>query len=132
MADFTTTANSRSVIAGSLNGSRYPWQFKIDAKVDKDFAINIGKKKEGEESKKLLCNVYVQILNVLDTRNVSAVYAATGSPSDDGYIDSPGAQTSIASKVSPQAYVDLYRIAVNNASNYSLPRRIRVGVMVNF
>ncbi|MBL0102443.1 MAG: TonB-dependent receptor [Bacteroidetes bacterium] len=131
-ADFTTTANSRSVIAGTLNGSRYPWQFKIDAKIDKDFTLSFGKKAEGKEPKEITCNVYLQVLNVLNTQNVSAVYAATGSPSDDGYIDSPGAQTSIAQKVSPQAYVDLYRIAVNNASNYSLPRRIHLGVMINF
>ena len=131
-ADFTSTANSRSVIAGTLNGSRYPWQFRIDAKIDKDFEINVGKSKDGEGHKKVIANVYLQVLNVLDTRNISTVYAATGSPSDDGYISSPGAQTSIASQVSPQAYIDQYRIAVNNPSNYSLPRRIHLGVMFNF
>ncbi len=131
-ADFTTTANSRSVIAGQINGSRYPWQFKIDAKIDKNFSIKTGKKKNGESRKEVYANVYLQVLNVLNTQNVSSVYAATGSPSDDGYVTSPGAQTSIASKVSPQAYIDLYRLAVNDPDNYSQPRRIHLGVQFNF
>ncbi|MFZ7114667.1 MAG: TonB-dependent receptor domain-containing protein [Bacteroidota bacterium] len=131
-ADFTTTANSRSVIAGQINGSRYPWQFKIDAKLDKNFSIKTGKKKNGDARKEVYANVYLQVLNVLNTQNVSSVYAATGSPSDDGYVTSPAAQSSIASKVSPQAYIDLYRLAVNDPNNYSQPRRIHLGVQFNF
>ena len=131
-ADFTTTANSRSVIAGQINGSRYPWQFKIDAKIDKNFTIRTGKKANGESRKEVYANVYLQVLNVLNTLNVSTVYAATGSPSDDGYITSPTAQNSIESKASPQAYIDLYRLAVNNPGNYSQPRRIHLGVQFNF
>ncbi len=131
-ADFTTTANSRAVIAGSLNGSRLPWSFKIDGKIDKDFEIGIGKNKKGDARKPLYANVYLQVLNVLNTLNVSSVYSATGSPSDDGYITSPGAQTTIANQVSSQAYIDLYHAAVNNPSNYQLPRRIHLGIQLNF
>ena len=131
-ADFTTTANSRSVISGQINGSRYPWQFKVDAKIDKNFTIRMGKKKNGDARKEVYANVYLQVLNVLNTQNVTTVWAATGSPSDDGYISSPGAQTAISSKVSPQAYIDLYRLAVNNPGNYQMPRRIHLGVQFNF
>jgi len=120
------------VIAGQINGSRYPWQFKIDAKIDKNFTIRTGKKANGDARKEVYANVYLQVLNVLNTLNVSAVYAATGSPSDDGYITSPTAQSSIAQKASPQAYIDLYRLAVNNAANYNQPRRIHLGVQFNF
>ena len=131
-ADFTTTANSRAVIAGQLNGSRYPWQFKIDAKIDKDFVIGLGKNKKGDSRKPLYANIYLQVLNVLNTLNISSVYSATGSPSDDGYISSPGAQTTINNQISPQAYIDLYNVAVNNPSNYQLPRRIHLGIQFNF
>ena len=131
-ADFTTTANSRAVIAGSLNGSRLPWSFKIDGKIDKDFEIGRGKNKKGDARKPLYANVYLQVLNVLNTLNISTVYSATGSPSDDGYITSPGAQTTIANQVSSQAYIDLYHAAVNNPSNYQLPRRIHLGIQLNF
>ena len=131
-ADFTTSDNSRSVISGSINGSRYPWNFRIDAKLDKEFTIKTRTGKEGESSKAVSVNVYLQVLNVLDTKNVTTVYAATGSPSDDGYISSPNAQSIIDRQPSPQAYTDLYRLKVNNPANYDLPRRIRLGVQVNF
>ena len=131
-ADFTTTENSRSVISGSINGSRYPWNFRIDAKLDKDFAIKTGTTSDGNARKNVYINVYLQVLNVLNTTNVTAVYAATGSPSDDGYITAPNSQSVIANQPSPQAYRDLYGVKVNNPGNYDLPRRIRLGLQVNF
>ena len=131
-ADFTTTENSRSIISGSINGSRYPWNFRIDAKIDKDFALKTNSGKDGESGKSVYINVYLQVLNVLNTTNVTTVYTATGSPSDDGYITSPNAQSVIERQASPQAYTDLYGIKVNNPANYELPRRIRLGVQVNF
>jgi outer membrane receptor protein involved in Fe transport len=131
-ADFTTTANSRSVIEGSLNGSRYPWNFRIDAKLDKDFTLRSSKGEDGKEGKPVYLNVYLQVLNVLNTQNVTTVYAATGSPSDDGYIGSPEAASVISQQPSPQAYTDLYNVKINDPANYDLPRRIRLGIQVNF
>lgn len=130
-ADFNT-ANNRSTISGSINGSRYPWQFRIDAKVDKSFDVKMGKKKDGEGRKPLSLNVYLQVLNVLDALNIINVYAATGNPNDDGYLSSPEgiAQTNV--QLSPESYVDMYQIAVNSPGNYSLPRRIRLGLQLNF
>jgi hypothetical protein len=129
-ADLTVT--SRNVIAGSVNGSRLPWQTRLDLKVDKDFDVKMGKKKDGESRKPLLLNVYFQVLNVLDAENIISVYSTTGNPNDDGYLASPLGIAAVNTAVSPQAYYDQYQIAVNNPNNYSLPRRIRLGVQVNF
>ncbi|HNS12536.1 MAG TPA: carboxypeptidase regulatory-like domain-containing protein [Bacteroidia bacterium] len=131
-ADFTTTANSRSVISGSLNGSRLPWQFKIDAKFDKRFEIKYGKGADGQSRKAIYATAYLQVLNLLNSLNVNTVYTATGNPDDDGYITSPGAQPGIAGRLSPQAYTDLYTVAVNNPFHYNLPRRIHLGIQLNF
>jgi hypothetical protein len=131
-ADFTTTANSRSVISGSINGSRLPWSYRLDAKVDKAFSLVTRKAAEGISEKALALNVYLQVQNVLNTKNIDVVYRATGSPDDDGYIESPTAQAFISSQVSPQAYIDMYRVAVNKPANYNLPRTIHLGVQVNF
>lgn len=131
-ADFTTTANSRDVISGSLNGSRYPWNFRIDAKLDKSFQLIGASDEKGNSRRPVTLNIYLQVLNVLNTLNVNTVYAATGSASDDGYITSPGAQTAINSQPSAQAYRDLYYLKVNNPENYDLPRRIRFGALINF
>ncbi len=131
-ADFTTTENSRSVITGSLNGSRYPWNYKIDTKFDKDFSFNNGVRKDGKQRKPISMNVYLQILNVLNTKNVTTVYKATGNASDDGYITSPGAKSKIEGQPSPQAYTDLYKAKVDNPQHYDIPRRIHLGVQINF
>ena len=131
-ADFTTAANGRFQLDGQINGSRLPWQFRVDAKVDKLFEVKMGKKANGERRRSYNMGVYVQVLNLFDSRNVIAVYSATGSPTDDGYLSSAAAQNDINAKLSPQAYKDQYEIANNNQGNYSLPRRIRLGVQLDF
>ena len=131
-ADLTTIGNSRSVIAGSINGSRLPWQTRIDLKVDKGFDIKMGKKKDGESRKPLNMNVYLQVLNLLDAQNVTAIYPATGNPDDDGYLASALGIAAVNNALSAQAYRDQYQIAVNNPNNFSLPRRVRFGLQLNF
>ena len=131
-ADFTSAANGRSVLSGSINGSRLPWQVKMDAKVDKSFDIKMGKKKDGESRKPLQLNVYLQVLNVFDAKNVRGVYPTTGNPDDDGYLNSPDGITDTNGRTNPESFYDMYQIAVNNPGNYSLPRRIRLGMQLNF
>jgi outer membrane receptor protein involved in Fe transport len=116
----------------SLNGPRLPWSFRADLRVNKDFAINVARKGEDKDPKKLYFSVYVWIQNLFNTQNVLKVYRYTGSPSDDGFLDSPQKQVEIASKYNPQAYTDLYRATINNPDNYSLPRRIYLGASFNF
>lgn len=115
-------------IQGSINGARLPWQFRIDARVDKDFNIKSGSK----ESRGIYMNVYLRINNVLDSKNIMGVYAATGNPDDDGFLASSEYQNQINAQLDPQSYRDLYAIRVNSPFNYSLPRMIRLGVSFNF
>jgi len=113
-------------IKGSINGARLPWQFLINAAVDKDFNFALNKKKYGT------INVYIEFSNLLNTMNVTAVYPATGSASDDGYLSAPEWQNAISQQVNPQSYSDLYTINMNNPYRYSSPRTIRLGVKFNF
>ena len=131
-ADFTTAANTRFQLDGSPNGSRLPWQFKVDAKLDKQFELKMGKKANGEKRRAYFVGVYLQVLNVFDARNIISVYPATGDPTDDGYLSSAAAQNDINSKLSREAYIAQYQIADNNQGNYSLPRRIRLGLQLDF
>lgn len=112
------------VIEGSLNGSRLPWSFTIDARIDRD--IMLGKKK------KSYLNVYLQVLNVLNSKNVRNVYNATGNPDDDGFLAAAEFQQQISTQNDPESFRQLYSIRINNPYNYSLPRRIRLGVSFNF
>lgn len=113
-------------IKGSVNGARLPWQFLINGRLDKDFNFALNKRNMGT------INVYLEVNNILNTKNVTYLYPATGDPSDDGYLSAPEYQNAISQQVDPQAYRDLYSIQMNSPYNFSSPRTIRLGVMFNF
>jgi hypothetical protein len=115
-------------IKGSVNGSRMPWQFLMNFRIDKDFNFTMGKTKR----KPATINVYLDILNLLNTQNVTGVYPATGSPTDDGYLTAPEYQNQINQQISPESYRDLYGVWIDNAYNYATPRQTRLGLMFNF
>lgn len=120
---------NRPTIEGTINGSRLPWSFRMDARLEKDFKIGSGKK---EGKKDTYLNVYVLVQNLLDAQNIINVYDFTGSPLDDGYVSSPEGAETLDSQVSTQAFLDQYFIKVQNPNNYSIPRRIRLGLSLGF
>jgi hypothetical protein len=127
-ASISSTARANTV---SLD-ARLPWYTRLDLRVNKDFTFKISKKSTSKDPKLMGLSVYTYIQNLLNTENVLAVYPYTLNANDDGYLKAPGSQVNINSQPSIQAYKDLYRAKVNNPSNYSLPRRIYLGVNVNF
>jgi hypothetical protein len=118
-------------LEGSINGSNKPWQFRVDMRIDKDFQIK-WKRKEGKPPKSSSINVYVDIQNLLGTQNILETYRATGNPDDDGYLLAAQNQAAIESQTDEQSFRDLYAVKVNRPTNYSLPRRIRLGLLLNF
>ena len=120
---------NRSVLDGSLNGSRLPWTVRINTRISKRFTLEVG---ELDNKRVLGFNVYLLVQNLLNTKNVRSVYRATGNANDDGYLSDASAQSDIASQNDPQSFVDLYGYKVNNPSNYSLPRIARLGLEINF
>ncbi len=118
-----------SILDGSINGSRLPWQFRIDARFDRDIELNVGK---GDDKKPLEMNVYLQVLNLLNSKNIASVYRATGNADDDGYLTDARFQNDIQSQTDEQSFRELYAMKVNSPFNYTLPRRMRIGVMINF
>jgi hypothetical protein len=123
--------SQKTSLKGDINGSRLPWQFKMDIRLDKNFNI-LWNKKAGSEKKTAFLNVYFLIQNVLNTANIIRVYSYTGNANDDGYLTSPDVQNAIKGQLNEQSFRDYYAIKVNDPSNYSLPRRIRVGLIMNF
>ncbi|MCC5917727.1 MAG: carboxypeptidase regulatory-like domain-containing protein [Cryomorphaceae bacterium] len=112
-------------VQGQINGSRLPWQYRADMRINKSFVY--GDLKKGKN-----IDVYIQILNVFNNRNVLNVYNFTGAADDDGYITSNRARDVIAQSVSAQAFADLYTARMTNPFNFSLPRRVRLGIMWTF
>lgn len=115
------------LLKGTYGGSRLPWQFRMDLRVDKEFYFKFSQ----SQSRASYVNVYLQILNVLDTKNVVSVYSFTGNADDDGYLSSAEWEKQIEGQVNEQSFRDLYSVFVNNPNNYSSPRMIRLGLIFN-
>ena len=114
----------------AINGSRLPWRFNIDVRVDKSFNLAAANKRP------LNLNIYFRVSNLLDRRNVTGVYTATGSPTDDGYLASAEGQSVLSgvseSGRSEEAYLASYSWILLNPNNFTLPRRMYVGALFEF
>jgi len=125
---------SRPVMEGSINGSRLPWQFNADIRVYKSFNVFFGKKDEAKDKRKSMnMEVYLQVLNIFNFKNVVGVYRYSGNADDDGFLIDPQTQASINNRVpDSESFRELYAMKVANPYNYAQPRRIRLGLLVNF
>ena len=122
--------NINKSLEGAINGSSTPWNYRMDLRVDKNIQLVWGKDEHARKYANL--NIYLQVLNLLNTKNVINVYKATGNPDDDGYLTSPAAQSTIAAQVYPESFIDLYNVKINNPAYYSRPRVIRLGIQLDF
>ena len=126
------SANSTSPQQGQLNSSRLPFSTTFDFKVDRNFDIKFGKKKEDGNKKEASLNVYIQVLNLLDAQNIISVYPFTGNATDDGFLAASYQETFIEQKLDEQSFRDLYSAKVDDGNKFALPRRIRLGIQLNF
>ncbi len=124
------TAQGAPQLEGTVNGSRLPWQFRINAQIDKSFELNFGK--EGEEQKQAFLNVYLLVNNLFNTQNIVSVYRFTGNADDDGYLTAPQFQPGIEDQIDEQSFRDLYALKTANPFNYTSPRTIQLGVRLDF
>ena len=111
---------------GAINGSRKPWNFTLNLRIDKRFTIadNLG------------LNLYLRVSNVLDRRNVINVYPATGSAEDDGFLSSSRGFNQLQvvqnSLREVDAYLASYQWRILNPNFFSLPRRMYLGAIFDF
>ena len=56
----------------------------------------------------------------------------SGNANDDGYINTQDGQLATSTATDPQAFKDQYYMKLQNPNNYTIPRRSRIGVSVNF
>lgn len=116
---------------GEINGARLPWNFNIDLRADKRFSI-----KPTKEARPLYANLYFRVQNLLNTKNISGVYGATGSPNNDGYLLSELGQDRVNDVANTgrgvEAFLDAYNWALLSPGNYFLPRRMYLGLTFDF
>ena len=120
------------LLEGTYFGSRMPASFKIDLRADKDFYFTLGGKKEGRTGREAYVNVYVNVTNLLNSKNILSVYNATGDADDDGYLTAAKYQQEIRNQLDPESFIQMYQIYVNNGGHYSTPRQIKIGASFNF
>jgi hypothetical protein len=123
--------NGSSKIDGSINGARLPSTYRIDVRFDRNIKLMFGRK-DSENRKSANLNIYVQVMNLLNTMNVIEVYKATGNPNDDGYLSNIRAQQDLSTVIDRNSYINYYNMKVDDPRNYGLPRRIRLGATLDF
>jgi len=98
-ADLEGDARDRQPIE-PLNASSTPWNYQVDLRIDK--TINI--------YDRLSANIYINVINVFDTKNIQNVFLRTGSATDDGYLTTPG--VGLERALADPTFAALYR-AIN-------------------
>jgi len=110
-----------------LNESSTPPVFNIDLFLSKAFFL-----------RSFTLEVYANVLNLLNSKQIVNVYPNTGTAEDDGWLNNPLAVQFVADK----QYVDFYRafnlqnrwhyaVATGN-DIYGSPRQIRLGLRVEY
>lgn len=122
----------KSQLSGTINGSNMPWIFQCDIRIDKTFVFDLKKDEEGKPLKKGYLNVYLEVMNLFNFKNVISVYEYTGNADDDGYLTATEFQQQINSQVDVAAYSNYYRMRVADPYNYTQPTRVRLGLQFSF
>ncbi|TES93176.1 MAG: TonB-dependent receptor [Candidatus Cloacimonadota bacterium] len=145
-----TKRNTSQLIIGEVNGERMPWTWATDLKIRKGF-----------KQWNLNYALFAEITNLFNIRNILNVYPETGKTDDndklstfDGYMSStwpPDVEDVIPSdhskyderrdfdgngQITQQEWYDSYKMAYQDLLNspylYGEPRKIQVGISVNF
>lgn len=120
-----------SSTVGSINGARLPWNFTINARLDKDFNLT-----KPDAARPLGLNVYIRASNLLNRRNIINVYSATGSPDDDGYLASfrglDAIDGTVESGLPVESFIASYQWRMLNPTFFALPRRLFIGAVFTF
>ena len=136
-ADLEGDARDRQPLE-PLNASVTPSIFQLDLRVDKTFNI----------ADAFDLNIYVFVINLLDTRNITNVFLRTGSPDDDGFLNDPNLGE-IEALNKGQDFVNLYKainldyleqwqFATNGAAYttqpnmFGEPRQVRLGIRLEY
>ena len=133
---YTRNLNPRAFggigFAGSINGARLPWNFTADLNVQKRFPVTTNK----TSGKKLWFNAYFRVQNVFNTRNIVDVFKFSGDAENDGYLQSSFGLDRIRGVAQTgrdvDAFLDAYSWRLLAPGNYTLPRRMYVGIIVDF
>lgn len=104
----------------SPNASNLSWIYQLDAKLDKSFSIGM-----------IDFNVYLWVINLLDTKSVTAVFRQTGRPDSDGFLATGKSKDLAAWYPDGEAeWQRWYQALLTNCGTFGwqAPRQVRLGV----
>ncbi len=106
-----------------LNSSVTPSTFSLDLNIDKTVELPAN----------LSADIFIQVINLLNTRNVEDVFSNTGSAATNGFLTNPnlsGMQD--VAKYGPQ-YSQVYQdLNYEYSGLYGVPRQIRLGIRLDY
>jgi hypothetical protein len=106
-----------------LNSSITPSNFQIDMRVDKTIEL----------PENISANIFIQVINLLNTKNVTDVYSNTGSAATNGFLTNPDLTGYKQIDTYGQIYSDAYQALVYGYNGfYGTPREIRLGVRLEY
>lgn len=91
------------------------WNLRFDLRWDKAFSIY-----------KTNLDVYLYMINLFNNELVNTVYGSTGTPDDNGYLNTP------TGNASSSVYKENWDERIKTITNWGTPRQVRLGVQLTF
>ena len=114
---------SWNVPIAAINSADMPWTTRLDLRIDKSLVF-------GEKR----INLYVLVLNALNSEIADNVYGTTGLPGTDGWLESAAGQVwqKSQTEIYPTAdAVSLYNARLSSPGRWGIPRTVRFGIQFN-
>ena len=115
----TTTGTAGNTALSSKNEVTTDWNFRVDMRLDKTFNI----------LDKVSANVYVYVINLLNSEIITYTFPGTGKPDDNGYLQTASGASNYQNDPN---FAYLWPERIKFLSNWGPPRQIRFGVNVSF
>ncbi len=107
----------------ALNSSVTPSTFQVDLSIDKAFPI----------TDRLSGDIFIQVTNLLNTKNVQNVFSSTGSATTNGYLTNPSLTGHKQIQQYGPEFGSVYQqLDINYAGLYETPREIRLGIRLDY
>ncbi|HEX7070253.1 MAG TPA: TonB-dependent receptor [Rhodothermales bacterium] len=124
-------------VFGNVNDTNMPWSSLVNLRVDRRFDL----------SNAASLTAFVWVLNLFDADPVLGVWRTTGLPTDDAFLSREASEAILRNVLVPESYAWHYDAGTDNpgapvtatvanqfagARAFGMPRRVRLGVRLNF
>jgi outer membrane receptor protein involved in Fe transport len=117
---FAFSATNAPQAFEGLNTSAGPWIYQLDLRLDKTLRL----------FDEVDLNVYLWVMNVLNTKNVIGIYSGTGVPENDGWLTTTDGKQ--WAETNGTNAVNLYNYLQNAPGQYDTPRVVRLGIQLTY